>query len=349
MDLDIALALRDLTDPTAGPHAMQLIVAAIEDAVASAWGVPVHRDPGPRVVAVTDNYDRLRYSTQATTRDRRYTRYLDNGQMLRSHTTARIPTLLDAVSEDVLLSAPGICYRRDAIGRNHVGEPHQHDLWLIRRTMLTESDLVGMIGLVCAAALPGRSWTTVPNVHPYTLEGREIYVDDVEVGECGLAHPEVVPAGWYGLAMGLGLDRLTMLAKGIDDIRLLRSTDPRVARQLTDLSPYQPVSAMPPVRRDLSVAVPSDLDSELLGDQVRSALGPDARAVEEVTVLAATSYEDLPASARARMGLREGQQNLLVRLVLRDVDRTLTTAEANALRDRVYAAVHEGTAHEWAT
>src|SRR5687767_12993710 len=111
MELEHALALRDLTDLTAGPHALQLIVAAVEDAVASAWNVPVRRDPGPRVVAVTDNYDRLRYSAQATTRDRRYTRYLDSGQMLRSHTTARIPALLDTVSEDVLLSVPGICYR----------------------------------------------------------------------------------------------------------------------------------------------------------------------------------------------------------------------------------------------
>ena len=33
----------------------------------------------------------------------------------------------------MLLSVPGVCYRRDAIDRHHVGEPHQLDLWRIRR------------------------------------------------------------------------------------------------------------------------------------------------------------------------------------------------------------------------
>jgi phenylalanyl-tRNA synthetase alpha chain len=59
----------------------------------------------------------------------------------------------------------------------------------------------------------------------------------------------------------------------MDDIRLLRSTDPRVAAQMTDLSPYRPVSSMPPIRRDLSIAVDAQADPELLGDRVREVLG----------------------------------------------------------------------------
>jgi phenylalanyl-tRNA synthetase alpha chain len=66
----------------------------------------------------------------------------------------------------------------------------------------------------------------------------------VEIGECGLAHPDVLasagrnPREWTGLAMGLGLDRLLMLRKGMPDIRLLRSTDPRIAGQMQDLAPH---------------------------------------------------------------------------------------------------------------
>jgi phenylalanyl-tRNA synthetase alpha chain len=109
----------------------------------------------------------------------------------------------------------------------------------------------------------------------------------VEVWECGLAHPAVLAraglAGRTGLALGLGLDRLLMLRKGIPDVRLLRSADPRIASQMADLAPYRPVSAMPPVRRDLSVAVDGEADDE-----------------------------------------------------------------ANALRDRIYAAVHAGARHQWA-
>jgi hypothetical protein len=34
--------------------------------------------------------------------------------------------------------------------------------------------------------------------------------------------------------------------------------------------------------------------------------------------------------------------------VLRDLERTLTDQEANQLRDRIYAAIHQGAAHQWA-
>ena len=51
----------------------------------------------------------------------------------------------------------------------------------------------------------------------------------------------------------------------------------------------------------------------------------------------------LPGIAIDRLGLEPGQRNLLVRIVLRHVDRTLTDAEANGLRDRIHAAIHEGT------
>lgn len=154
--------------------------------------------------------------------------------------------------------------------------------------------------------------------------------------------------GRSGLALGLGLDRLLMLAKQIPDIRLLRSADPRVARQMLDLTAYQRVYAMPAITRDLSVVCADDhYDEETLGDRIRDALGADADRVEEARVLSATPYDQLPASAVARLGAVPGQRNLLVRVVLRDLDTTLTNAAANALRDRIYRALHQGTRDEW--
>jgi phenylalanyl-tRNA synthetase alpha chain len=117
---------------------------------------------------------------------------------------------------------------------------------------------------------------------------------------------------------------------------------------MTDLAPYRPVSAMPPVRRDLSVAVQADDTDEDLGDRVRDALGPDADAVEEVAVLASTPHDRLPPQAVARLGIRPGQKNVLVRVVLRHLERTLTDQDANQMRDRIYAALHQGSAHQWA-
>ena len=92
----------------------------------------------------------------------------------------------------------------------------------------------------------------------------------------------------------------------------------------------------------------ADDDEETLGDRVREALGADAACVEEVRVLATTPYDLVPGPAARRLGARPGQKNLLVRVVLRDLEKTLTNGAANTLRDRIYLAIHQGTEHQWA-
>ncbi len=358
--LQHALALRDLTDPEAGRHAIQMLVDVAVDALAQTWRCDVRRERGPRVVPLDDNYDRLRYPPADVTRDARYTRYIDDDHVLRSHASAMIPPALarlaDNPADDVLLVCPGITYRRDAIDRLHTGTPHQLDLWRISRRRMGDADLEEMLHLLVDALVPGRAWRWEPRTHPYTLNGRQVDVRNgeewVEVWECGLAHPDVLADagldGWSGLALGMGLDRLLMLRKGIPDIRLLRSADPRVAGQMTDLEPYRPVSDLPAVTRDLSVAISVDDDAELLGDRIRTALEDRADILEAVTIVSETSYTDLPPIARGRLGINEAQKNVLVRLDLRPLDRTLTDAEANDLRDDVYQAIHEGSTGQWA-
>lgn len=359
-----ALNIRDLTDSLQGRHAVQSLVDGIEQGLTELWNVSVVRHRAKPVVPVQDNYDRLRYAPDAVARDARYTRYLSPDLVLRTHTSAMIPPLLERLagraSQDVLLTCPGIVYRRDAIDRTHTGEPHQIDLWRIRagEPSLTISHLEEMIGAVVEAALPGCSYRVLPAQHPYTLEGREIEIRAgngwLEIGECGLAHPEVLSSCGLsvhssGLAMGLGLDRLLMVRKGIGDIRLLRAADPRIASQMLDLEPYRRVSRMPAVRRDISIAISGEIDAERLGDEIRDALGPDATSVESVELLSATSGRELPPAALGRLGMDASQSNVLLRLVLRDLDRTLTGEEANQLRDRIYGALHEGSVHHWAS
>ena len=370
--LRAALAVRDLTDPEQGAHAIQVICDALVTALAAAWGATVRVVRASPVVTARDNYDRLHYPPGGGARDARYTRWIGPGVLLRSQTSAMIPPALDALARDptwrdVVLACPGLVYRRECIDRHHVGEPHQVDLWRIRRgDPLGDADLQDMIGRVAGAGLPGWLWRTVPSVHPYTEHGLQIDAaadaadtagtagDWLEIGECGLAAPSVLADAGLdatttsGLAMGLGLDRLVMLRKQIPDIRLLRASDPRIAGQMLDLAPYRPVSVMPAATRDLSIAADAGDTAEDLGDRVRAALGERAQAVESVAVVSHTAHDALPAAARARIGLAPGQHNLLVRVVLRDLERTLTAAEANELRDRIYAALHRGAAHQWA-
>jgi phenylalanyl-tRNA synthetase alpha chain len=325
--------------------------------------VLVHR--ASPVVTIHANYEVLGYPAAAAAREARYTRYVDERRLLRTHMTAVVPEALRRLvppggAGDVVVACPGLVYRRDVVDRLHVGEPHQLDLWRVRRgAPLAGADLDEMVAAVVAAVLPGARHRTLAASHPYTTEGREVEVDTdegwVELLECGLAGAHVLEAGgldpaeWSGLALGLGLDRALMLRKGITDIRLLRSPDPRVAGQMLDLEPYRAVSAMPPTRRDLSIAVASDLTAEELGDRIRERVEAGVlHTVEEMSVVAETSTHDLPPQAIARIGLRQGQKNVLVRLVIRHPTRTLTAEEANRTRDDVYAAIHEGDVYEWA-
>ena len=358
-----ALALRDLTDAALGPHAMQILVQAAVAACRERWrcAIVVHR--APPVVPVAANYDALGYPADGAARDARYTRYVTRRRLLRTQTSAMIPGALRMIAkadyDDVLLVCPGLTYRRDAIDRLHIGEPHQLDLWRIARRPLGRADLEEMIDLAARAMLPAARLTLAPARHPYTEDGLEVHADVggqlVEILECGLATPRLLDeaglpsAGHSGLAMGIGLDRMLMLRKGIDDIRALRSEDPRIAAQMLDLKPYRRPSSQPAIRRDLSLAVPAALTPEELGDRARETLGERAAGLEAIEVLAETPYAALPPAARERLGLGPSQKNVLLRLVIRDLERTLTAEEANLLRDDVYAALHEGGVHAWAS
>lgn len=143
------LVVRDLTDPAEGPHAIQLIVDRAVRALARLWGCEVRWRRGERIVTIEDNYDNLGFDPSDITRDARYTRYVDDRRMLRSHSSAMIPAALcglaDDPAEDVLLVCPGIVYRRDAIDRLHTGTPHQLDLWRVTRWLcrMAEAELDG--------------------------------------------------------------------------------------------------------------------------------------------------------------------------------------------------------------
>jgi phenylalanyl-tRNA synthetase alpha chain len=400
--LNTDLALRDLTDPARGPHAIQTMLTEILAAVAGRYRGDLRLERGERIVQVADNYDRLGYGPDARARDARYTRYVDETRMLRSQTSALIPPALRRLAQelktqdqsaeqrpyDVTIACPGLVYRRDVIDRLHTGTPHQLDLWPLttaaarergagraggerdeRRTAAAgraggerdeplttaagrlgseRDELRDLIATVLGAALPGVAWRLNPAEHPYTEDGVEIEACVagrwVEVGEGGRVARRVLrraglPPYVRGLALGLGLDRLVMLRKGVPDIRLLRAPGPRVAGQMLDLAPWRPVSAHPPARRDVSVAMRAGVTAEEVGDLVRECLGDDAGLVEEVTVLGRTEIPDLPQAARERLGIAAGEVNLLLRVVLRDLAGSIAGEVANDLRDRIAAAL----------
>ena len=347
--LEKDLNIRDLSDHTQGPHAMQTLMNEVLDALAKYWNCPVTIYRESPIVSVEDNYDRLGIDKESVLRSEVYTRYVDDNHVLRTMASTMVPRGLQSIKDDIkpnrLLACVGLVYRRDQIDRIHSGVHHQLDLWYTSETPVAEEDMQAMINII-VEVVTGRKnaeYEVIPKIHPYTLNGREIDViwngKPVEILECGLTNPKILKEngceGKYGLALGLGLERILMVRKNIKDIRLLRSENEKVQCQMLDLEPYNEVSSMPPVVRDISVVVDKNLDVELLGDMIRDS-AVDEKLIEEVQILSETPYEDLPDKAKERLGIEPNEKNILVRIVLRSLERTLTNEECNEYRDIIY-------------
>ncbi|MBD2356425.1 hypothetical protein H6G41_17635 [Tolypothrix sp. FACHB-123] len=337
----------DLTNPANGIHALNLIVYQIAEVLqASGYPEPIIWRSSP-ITTIANNYDKLYIPQESLSRSPKYTRYLSDGRLLRTHTTVIMPELLPHLQGEQLILHPGICYRRDVVYKRHVGEPHQMDVWLIsQQQKLGRAALIQLIAVIINAIIPGVSYRLNETSHPYTCNGLEIEVlvngNWIEIGECGEIHPNLLKRGYTGLASGWGLDRLVMLVKGIDDIRLLRSNHLQIAAQMTNLETYNQVSNKPSISRDMSIVTGIDTDLEDICEQILQVLGNEAEILESVEIFSETSYQQLPQTARQRLGIQPHQKNFLLRMTLRSLYASITNQTANNLRDLVYQQIHQG-------
>lgn len=356
------LAIADLTQ-SSEPHAIKMVYKKIADYMRSTHpqsDVRVYRkDP---IVTAKDNYDNLLIAKDNISRSSTYTHYVDETHILRTHTSAHLPGILRELSkrndwEDVVILLPGLAYRRDVSDKKHVSEVHMLEMWRIvknaARKVINKDDLLTVVRGVAATAAPGWELRIATSPHPYTNGGIEINAikdeRDIEIGECGLIKEAILsnagidPQTHSGWAMGIGLDRLVMTLKDIPDVRYLRSTNPRIAEQMTHLGLYNEVSNQPAIKRDLSYSVPQRYVEEDISDDIRQALGDKLDTLESVEILGETPYEDLPEKVRARLGCKPSQKNVLVRITLRHLERSVTNDEANEIYEQIYAKVNMGT------
>lgn len=353
-----SLELEDLTNSINGKHCIYLTMQKIINILSVKMNCHPHIHRNSPIVSVDDNYNYLNYPLDGAARDSRYTKYISDKLILRTQTSSMIPTILSDLSmlnieNDILIACPGIVYRRDVIDRLHVSTPHQLDLWLVSKNLKYKTDLISMIKIILNNLLPNYTYRLTDAIHPYTDEGLQIdiLVNDewVEIGECGLASKKVLNISGeqvYGLAMGLGLDRIAMILKKINDIRLLRDKNKKIISQMYDLNVYQEISKMPANKKDISIAVNTEIKEEEIGDIINEKCSDYLDYIEEIKVLSETNYDDLPQVAIDRMGMNKNHKNILLRIVLRHLSKTITTEEAKKIRNVIYNCLHEGKSKE---
>lgn len=216
---------------------------------------------GPEVETEWHCFDALNTPADHPARDMQDTLYLppsfrsadaprkgDEALLLRTHTSSvQVRTML-ARKPPLRVVAPGRCFRRDAVDATHSANFHQVEgLWVDRGVTL--ADLRGVLDFFVRETFgPGVETRLRPSFFPFTEPSFEMDIRSPDLGRlsdrwlevlgCGLVDPKVLAAcgldaeEWSGLAFGLGLERITMLLHGIDDIRHLYANDLRFLRQL---------------------------------------------------------------------------------------------------------------------
>ena len=201
---------------------------------------------GPEVETDFHNFTALNMPPNHPARsgfDTLFVRYGEPGStLLRTHTS---PVQIRVMQEwDVPIYAvmPGRVFRRDTPDATHMPVFHQIEGLVVDRG-ITFAHLAGTIEAFTKAFF-GNDFTSRlrPNYFPFTEPSAEFDVRSsngkwIELGGCGMVHPNVLRAGgidpevYTGYAFGFGIDRMAKERHGVADLRDMYANDLRFVRQ----------------------------------------------------------------------------------------------------------------------
>jgi phenylalanyl-tRNA synthetase alpha chain len=208
---------------------------------------------GPEVELAYYNFTALNIPENHPARDIQDTFYITDDIVLRTHTSPDEPRVMEKTKPPIRVIIPGRVYRADDVDATHSPVFHQIE-GLVVDEGITLGDLKGTFDLF-VKKLYGEHMETKfrPSHFPFTEPSAEIdatcFVCNgkgcrvckdtgwIELSGAGMVHPHVLERcgidtkRYSGFAFGMGLDRLTMLKYGIDDMRLLFENDVRFLRQ----------------------------------------------------------------------------------------------------------------------
>ena len=153
--------------------------------------------------------------------------------LLRTHTSPVQIRYMKEHRPPIRIIAPGRTFRYEAEDATHSSVFYQLEGLLIDRG-ITVAHLKAVIDTMVKGILGSEVKTRLrPSFFPFTEPSFEVDVwfkgHWLELMGCGMVHPTVLkngdidPTEFSGFAFGLGIDRITMLKHGIDDIRLFLS------------------------------------------------------------------------------------------------------------------------------
>ena len=198
---------------------------------------------GPEIEDDFHNFQALNIPANHPARAMQDTFYVENGDVLRTHTSPiQIRYMLDKKEPPIRIIAPGRVYRVDS-DATHSPMFHQAEgLWVEEGVTFAELKAVFTDFIRRFFERDDLQVRFRPSFFPFTEPSAEIDIMGengkwLEVGGCGMVHPNVLknvnidPEKYTGFAFGIGLDRFAMLRYNVNDLRLFFDNDLNFLKQ----------------------------------------------------------------------------------------------------------------------
>ncbi|MBS1720212.1 MAG: phenylalanine--tRNA ligase subunit alpha [Armatimonadetes bacterium] len=194
------------------------------------------------------NFDKLNYPKDHPAMDEQDTFYIDDDHVLRTQMTAIQGRIFETTKPPLRCFTIGRTYRNEAVDRTHLHTFHQVDAFMIDKGV-SMAHLKGTLEAFARAMFGEDAKLRFrPDFFPFVEPGVDYAVSTqklfngrwVELGGAGLIHPNILeahgidPDVYSGFAFGLGVDRIPMMAYGVDDVRLFLENDLRFLSQFRE-------------------------------------------------------------------------------------------------------------------
>ena len=215
-----------------------------EEVAAIFMGMGFNVVQGPEVETDFHNFEALNIPADHPARAMQDTFYLDNGSVLRTHTSPVQVRVMESRPPPVRVICPGWVYRRDEVDATHSPVFSQVEgLWVDEQASF--ADLKGVLACFVREFFgPRTAFRFRSSYFPFTEPSAEVDIrwkdDWLEILGSGMVHPNVFrkvrsdaynPDRVQGFAFGMGIERLTMIRYGIRDLRVLFECDSRFLEQ----------------------------------------------------------------------------------------------------------------------
>jgi phenylalanyl-tRNA synthetase alpha chain len=196
---------------------------------------------GPEIEDDFHNFTALNIPESHPARAMHDTFYVNKEYVLRTHTSPVQIRYMENNTPPIQIISPGRVYRVDS-DATHSPMFHQVEGLVINEDV-NFANLKGVVQSFLQSFFEDENLTIRfrPSYFPFTEPSAEIDMswNDgwLEIGGCGMVHPNVLkhvnidPEMYQGFAFGLGVERLTMLKYGINDLRHFFNHDLRFLEQ----------------------------------------------------------------------------------------------------------------------